>query len=54
MIDKRLEYKKLFKKEKNPRKKLEYDIKQWNYKIIINSIYGYLGFKYSPLFDVIL
>lgn len=52
LIDKRMEYKKLYKnaKDDDPNK-VEYDLKQWNYKIIINSIYGYLGYRFSPLFD---
>ena len=53
LIDKRMEYKQLYKtaQDDDPNK-VEYDLKQWNYKIIINSIYGYLGYRFSPLFDV--
>jgi len=51
LITERLRYKKLMKQEKDPQKKLEYNLKQWNYKIILNSVYGYLGYKYSLLFD---
>ena len=53
LIDKRMEYKRLYKtaQDDDPNK-VEYDLKQWNYKIIINSIYGYLGYRFSPLFDV--
>lgn len=55
LIDKRMEYKRLYKtaQDDDPNK-VEYDLKQWNYKIIINSIYGYLGYRFSPLFDVIV
>lgn len=53
LINERLRYKRLYKEQKDDDpNKIEYDLKQYNYKIIINSLYGYLGYKYSPLFDI--
>ncbi|MCS7316934.1 MAG: hypothetical protein NZZ41_01240 [Candidatus Dojkabacteria bacterium] len=53
-FDKRKEYKKLMLKAKeqhNKEKEEEYDGLQYNYKILINSVYGYLGTPHSRLYD---
>ncbi len=53
LISERLRYKKIYKEQKEgTSEKIEYNLKQWNYKIIINSLYGYLGYKFSPLFNI--
>lgn len=53
-FDKRKEYKKKMlkaKEEHNYEKVDEYDGLQHNYKILINSVYGYLGTPHSRLYD---
>lgn len=53
LISERLKYKKLYKEQKDDDpKKQEYFLKQWNFKIVLNSIYGVMGFKFSPLFNI--
>ncbi len=51
LLDMRLKYKKMAKEENDPDLKIIYDLKQKNYKIIINSIYGVLGFKRFSLYN---
>lgn len=55
LLETRLYYKKLKNETQkdDPMRKI-YDLKQLNYKIIINALYGYLGFKRSPLFNIIV
>lgn len=53
-FEKRKEYKKKMlkaKEEHNYEKADEYDGLQHNYKILINSVYGYLGTPHSRLYD---
>ena len=47
----RLQYKQLAQKEENPTLKQEYNARQASYKILINSIYGYLGFGAARFSD---
>ncbi len=51
LLDMRLKYKKMAKEENDPDLKIIYDLKQKNYKILINSIYGVLGFRKFPLYN---
>ncbi len=55
LISERIRYKNLYKNQKDddPNKQ-EYYLKQWNYKIILNSIYGFMGFKFSPIFNKVI
>ncbi len=53
LITERIRNKKLYKEQADDDpSKQEYYLKQWNYKIVLNSMYGVLGFKYSPLFNI--
>ena len=51
LLDSRLKYKQLAKSETDSELRNIYDLKQKNYKIIINSIYGVLGFKRFSLYN---
>ncbi len=51
LLKERLKYKKLYKEETDEFKKEEYELKQLNYKILINSIYGVLGYKRFALYN---
>jgi len=55
LLETRLKYKKLANEtpKDDPMRKI-YNLRQLNYKIIINALYGYLGFKRSPLFNIIV
>lgn len=55
LINERMKYKTLYKNQKDDDiNKQEYYLKQWTYKIVLNSIYGFMGFKYSPIFNKII
>jgi DNA polymerase elongation subunit (family B) len=41
-----------FKKKGNKEQEHYYNLLQWNFKILINSVYGYLGSKYSRFYDI--
>ncbi len=45
MLKKRLYYKKMRNKSKNPREKTKYDQRQAAYKIILCTCFGYLGYR---------
>ena len=55
LISERIRYKNLYKNQQDddPQKQ-EYYLKQWNFKIVLNSMYGFLGFKFSPLFNKVV
>jgi DNA polymerase elongation subunit (family B) len=55
LLSTRLYYKKLKNDtpKNDPMRKI-YDLKQINYKIVINALYGYLGYKRAPLFNIIV
>jgi DNA polymerase elongation subunit (family B) len=50
-LDVRAKYKSLMQKETDPVVKSKYNILQLLYKVYNNSIYGYLGYKYSVIFN---
>lgn len=55
LFEKRVEYKntqKKFSKEKNENEARKYFMKQWAFKILLNSIYGFMGFEKSRFFDI--
>lgn len=52
LLDERLKYKKMAKEAKDGSvEKIKYDIKQLNYKILLNSMYGVIGTSRFPLHD---
>jgi len=52
LLEERLRYKKMAKEAKvNSFEKIKYDIKQLNYKILLNSMYGVIGTSRFPLHD---
>ncbi|MGM0641391.1 MAG: DNA polymerase domain-containing protein [Thermotogota bacterium] len=52
LLAERLKYKKMAKEAKvNSSEKIKYDIKQLNYKILLNSMYGVIGTARFPLHD---
>jgi DNA polymerase elongation subunit (family B) len=54
-FDKRKKYKKMMierKKAGDKEGEQYYNLLQWNFKILINSVYGYLGTRYSRFYDV--
>ena len=52
LLGERLKYKKMAKEaEPNSSEKVKYDIKQLNYKILLNSMYGVIGTSRFPLHD---
>jgi DNA polymerase-2 len=52
LLGERLKYKKMAKEAKpNSSEKVKYDIKQLNYKILLNSMYGVIGTSRFPLHD---
>lgn len=52
LLDERLKYKKMAKDApKNSLEKIKYGIKQLNYKILLNSMYGVIGTSRFPLHD---
>lgn len=53
LIKKRKYYKELVKQAKDEIESKKYDINQAMFKLLANSIYGYLGFKKSRLFNVL-
>lgn len=53
-LDVRAKYKKLMQTETDPVVKSKYNILQLLYKVYNNSIYGYLGYKYSVIFNRLL
>lgn len=53
-LEVRAKYKSMMKSEADPVKKGKYNIFQLLYKVYNNSIYGYMGYKYSVLFNRLL
>jgi hypothetical protein len=53
-LEVRTKYKDMMKTEEDPVMKGKYNIYQLLYKVYNNSIYGYLGYKYSVLFNRLL
>lgn len=54
-FQKRKKYKKMmleFKAKGDKENEQYYNLLQWNFKILINSVYGYLGSRYSRFYDV--
>ena len=52
ILQKRMQFKKLMKQEKDEKKKILYDALQYSYKILINSAYGVMGWSKSRFFNV--
>lgn len=52
LFNERVKYKKLMKSATTQTDKDRYDNLQYSYKILLNSIYGYFGYKRSRLYDV--
>jgi len=52
LFNERVKYKKLMKESTTQQDKDRYDNMQYSYKILLNSIYGYFGYKRSRLYDV--
>ena len=53
-LDVRSKYRKLMEEESDPVIKNKYNILQLLYKVYNNSIYGYMGYKYSVIFNRLL
>ena len=51
LFNERIRYKKLMKSTTDKRQYEEYDNYQYAFKILLNSIYGYFGYKRSRLYD---
>ncbi len=52
LYNERVRYKKMMKNAETSEKRDEYDSYQYAFKILLNSIYGYFGYKRSRLYDV--